>query len=141
MKEIKFRAWHHRENRMYFRGYQKWFHVLLCDDDAGVNGFRGKPVKRASYGDCSLMESTGLLDKNHKEVYEGDVLKLVYQGRTYSGVVGDVPDTFGSKAAHPLTRLLARLGLPAQPSMLEIEVLGNEYENPELAEEALACTG
>ncbi len=133
MKDIKFRAWHHKENKMYFRGYQKWLHVLLCDDDHGDNDGKGRPIKRAFYGDCTLLESTGLIDKNHREVYEGDIVSLCYKDRRLTDVVGPVPDMFGSRKLHPLAALLTKHGIPGSPEGLEVEILGNEYENPGLA--------
>ena len=63
MSEIKFRAWDREERKMYFRAYQKMFHVLLCDDDHGTRGGKGVPVKRADYESCDLLESTTLEDK------------------------------------------------------------------------------
>ncbi len=130
MKDIKFRAWHHPENKMYYRGYQKWLHVLLCEDDRGENDGRGRPVKRARYADCTLLESTGMLDKNHKEVYEGDIVRIHYKGKEFVDVVDSVPDMFGSRKLHPLAALLKKHGIPGSPENLDTEVLGNEYENP-----------
>lgn len=134
MKDIKFRAWDHDENKMYTRAYQKWLHVLLCDDDRGENEGRGKPVKRIAYNRCTLLESTGLIDKNRREIYEGDVVRVRCAERVFEDVVGAVPDSFGSGKAHPLKPLFLRHGVSGNPDDLEIEVLGNEYENPGLAE-------
>ena len=132
MKELKFRAWHLKEHRMYYRGYQKFLHVLLCEKDpSGADG-RGKPVKRASYGDCVLLEGVSLEDKNHREIFEGDIVRVRHQGREFTGVVGSVPDMFGSRRLHPLQELLKAHGITGYPDRLDIEVLGNEYEDPEL---------
>ena len=135
MKEFKFRAWHHRENKMYYRGYQKLFHVLLCEKDPRDAEGGGRPVKRAGYGDCFLLESTGLEDRNRTEIYEGDVLRIRYQGQSFTDVVGSVPDMFGTRKLHPLSDLLKRHGISGNPENLEMEVLGNEFENPELLKE------
>ena len=132
MKELKFRAWHLRENRMYYRGYQKFLHVLLCDRDPQDEDGAGKPVKRAPYGDCVLLESTGLEDKKRREVFEGDVVCIRYRGTEFTGIVGSVPDMFGSRRLHPLQSLLKKHGIEGNPDNLDLEVLGNEYENPEL---------
>lgn len=132
MKEFKFRAWHQKENKMYYRGYQKLFHVLLCEKDPLDQEGSGKPVRRASYNDCFLLESTGLVDKNRKEIFEGDIVRVVHQDRAFVGKVGSVPDMFGSRKLHPLTDLLSRHGISGNPDSLEIEILGNEFENPEL---------
>ena len=135
MKDIKFRVWYYPENKMYYRGYQKWLHVLLCDDDKETNDGRGTPVKRAAYKDCAMLESTGVLDKNHLEVYEGDIVRVNYKGKSFVDCVGAVPDMFGSKKLHPLNELLKKHGVPGSPESLEVEVLGNEYEHPALLKE------
>ncbi|HTL47086.1 MAG TPA: YopX family protein [Verrucomicrobiae bacterium] len=129
MREIKFRVWYHPEKRMYFRGYQKLSHVLLCEEDGP--GGAGRPLKRAGYQDCELLESTGLLDVRGREIYEGDIVLVRSGGKSWNGEVGAVPDMFRSRGLHPLVSLLASLGLEDGEG-LEFEVLGNRFENPDL---------
>lgn len=129
MKEIRFRAWHLKENKMYYRAYQKWLHVLLCDDDRGQNGGLGRPARRAFYGDCILLESTGLFDKNSREVFEGDIVRVRVGGKEFEEAVGPVPDSFGSSGLHPLRDILKKHGIEGNTTQMEIEVVGNEYEN------------
>ena len=121
---------------MYYRGYQKLLYVLLCDDDHGANDGKGKPVKHASYDDCQMLEGSSVFDKNRKEIYEGDVVKVSYQGKSFMDTVDAVADMFGSKNIHPLQSMLLRNGIKGNPENLEIEVLGNQYENPELLKSA-----
>lgn len=132
MKDLKFRVWHKKEKKLYYRGYQKLFHVLLCEDDLGGNDGKGKPVKRASYEDCELLESTSFFDKSRKEIYEGDVVRIQYKGQIIQGEVTYIPDMFGSKKLHPLKSVLEKNGISGNPENLEAEVLGNRFENPEL---------
>jgi uncharacterized phage protein (TIGR01671 family) len=132
MKDTRFRVWHLKDRRMYYRGYQKFLHALLCEDDRGENGGKGRPVKRAGYADCVFLESTGLTDRFQREIFEGDVIRVRHAGGEFTGVVDAVPDTFGSRV-HPLAALFRRHGVPANPERIEVEILGNEYENPELA--------
>ncbi len=128
MKEHRFRVWHLKEKKMYFRGYQKFLYALLCEDDHGKNDGRGMPVKRAPYGDCVFLESTDLFDKNQKEIFEGDVVLVGAGEKSFRDVVGSVPDTFGVKV-HPLQALFKQHGFVGMPDKFEIEVVGSEYQS------------
>ncbi len=132
MKQHRFRVWHIPERKMYFRGYQKLLHVLLCEDDRGSQEGRGRPVRRAAYRDCVFLEGTGVEDKNRREIFEGDIVRVRQQARIVSGVVGPPPDTFGAGNAHPLKELFKKHGISGPWDRLEIEVIGNEFETPEL---------
>jgi uncharacterized phage protein (TIGR01671 family) len=137
VKEVRFRAWHAKDKKMYYRAYQRFFNVLLCDRDPSVDDGKGRPVRRAWYGDCFLLESTGLEDVRRQEIFEGDVVRVSHQDKRFCGVVESVPDTFGAGKIHPLKTLLNRHGITGYPERLELEVLGNEFENPELLKQ---CT-
>ena len=68
-----------------------------------------------------VMQSTGLLDKNGVEIYEGDVL-----GNGKPNIAIEVGWKYGSFTAGNLLRLGEMIGDP------NIEVIGNIYANPEL---------
>jgi len=127
MREIKFRAWHKPEKKLYFRGYQKLSHVLLCDDDLGKNGGNGIPVRKASYDDCVMLESSSVVDKNGSEIYEGDIVRITAGRKNYADIVGPIIDMFKSRKLHPLHHLLAKYGLSGQESDLEFEIIGNQF--------------
>lgn len=128
MRDIKFKVWHRKDQKLYYRGYQKLAHVLLCEDDKGSNDGNGTPVKRASYEDCEFLESTSLQDKNGVEIFESDLVKVAAKNKTFKGVVPPVPDMFRSRNIHPLDTLLREHGI-AEEDILEIEVIGNDYES------------
>ena len=132
MKNLRFRVWYLPEKKMYYRGYQKLLHVLLCENDHGTNDGRGKPVKRARYDDCEMLEGSSALDKKGHEIFEGDIVKVSYQGKIFVDFVDSVADMFGSKNIHPLQSLLLRHGITGNPENLGVEIIGNRYENPEL---------
>ena len=114
---------------MYFRGYQKLFGVLLCEDDGGKNEGRGIPVKRAGYENCIFLENTSLKDRTGKEVFEGDIVRIRINGKQYEGVVPAVPDMFKSRKLHPLQGLFGKFGLNPENGEIEIEVIGNSFES------------
>lgn len=87
-----------------------------------------------TYGfeNIKLMQSTGLTDKNGKEIFEGDVLKATDK-HSWLEVV-----SFSEKKAMFVSK---EIGFPESPLwelfntvLFEIEIIGNIYENPELAE-------
>ncbi len=125
--DFKFRVWHQPEKKLYYAGYQKLSHVLLCDDDRGANQGRGIPVKDARYDDCEFLQGTGVFDRHEREIYEGDRVRIFLKDRTLEGTVENVPDMYKSRGLHPMQELLDRLAIPADAEMT-FEVLGNRYE-------------
>ena len=107
--------------------------------------------------DIVFMQSTGLTDKNGKEIFEGDILKFIDEWEEYchegyidgstSGInyVGIETDstcfTFGKTRIYDssLFYYLYDEHLTFQELItdneLEFEAVGNIYENPELLEE------
>ena len=75
--------------------------------------------------DLHLMQSTGLKDKNGKEIFEGDVVKC-------NGLLGTI-ESFKAMWICSFMKYnnYQKVGFFAQ----EIEVVGNIYENPELLED------
>ena len=72
-----------------------------------------------------IMQSTGLKDKNGKEIFEGDVVKC-------NGLLGTI-ESFKAMWICSFVKYnnYQKVGFFAQ----EIEVVGNIYENPELLED------
>jgi hypothetical protein len=72
-----------------------------------------------------IMQSTGLKDKNGKEIFEGDVVKC-------NGLLGTI-ESFKAMWICSFMKYnnYQKVGFFAQ----EIEVVGNIYENPELLED------
>ena len=124
MREIKFRAWLQRwdSGKSYYslEGIDYYFF-----EEWGYRTW--KDVECAGH---KLMQYTGLKDKNGKEIYEGDILKLGNDKRAYWVVKedsrDDLPRGFTMVATYPQYM---------HPHVKETHVIGNIYENPELAGE------
>ena len=136
----KFRAWISTEKRM-----------VETDDLLGIDYENeeiitqeiyfesGLPVERDidnyDFDDIVLMQSTGLKDKNGKEIFEGDILKVANNDSSWFEVVKYDHDKamFISKEVNlkyevpeaPLYDLFS-------PYLFKVEVIGNIWENRDL---------
>lgn len=145
MREIKFRAWEHNLKEMipvddiqFYRG-----------DDIEVDGLKLKPKPRneqsimintrsawriADGEDVTLMQYTGLKDKNGKEIYEGDVVEYLERGMKNCVGIGQVTwnkDGWNVEGFYD--------GSQDEPGRAfsenaQLEIIGNVWENPELIE-------
>lgn len=87
-----------------------------------------------NFDDIVLMQSTGLRDKNEREIFEGDVLKVTNLSSWLEVVsFNENKAMFVSKETKrkieetPLYDLF-------NTDIFEVEIIGNIYTNPELAE-------
>jgi len=147
MRSIKFRVWNPLDKKMFY-DVQNAFHSeygnyvdedgdSIYTDAHGFNEVLGF-VKR---GYLILMQFTGLLDKNGKEIWEGDIVNLWngsdIDGRGFfvwdkecAGFVHTWEEWFDGKPSGQF-RPHKRLWLSQQPKIV-LEVIGNIYENPKL---------
>lgn len=95
--------------------------------------FFGK-VSYYDFDDIVLMQSTGLRDKNGKEIFEGDILKVTNLSSWLEVV------SFNNNKAMFVSKEIKR-EIEESPlydlfntDIFEVEIIGNIYENPELAE-------
>ena len=123
MREIKFRAWHKEKKIMGEVLGIDILHKEIFFSNEDVDCY-----EHTDFKDIELMEYTGLKDKNEKEIYEGDIVKL----RANHGIgVVKYYDEWGAFIVEYIKpRPLAVLGMNYYKE--DIEVLGNIYKNPEL---------
>ena len=84
-----------------------------------------------SFDDIKLMQSTGLKDKNSKEIFEGDILD--YKGRKALVSWHGSYASFIYRFVDELQKRNAEWN-PLYLAYMRCEVIGNIYENPELWE-------
>ena len=77
--------------------------------------------------ECTLMQCTGLKDKNGKLIYEGDIVKCSYGFNYYIGTV--VWDSEYIQFSIEVEKELYSFNQRSKNDL--IEAIGNIYENPE----------
>ncbi len=120
--------------------YRAWMKSLKWMCDVTNISFDSKFVDICQQGDTerytemsvefdeiTLMQSTGLFDKNGKEIFEGDIVKMskdVYSEPTYYEVVRHRSGAYRLESKQHGCELWLR--------HTDCEVVGNIYENKEL---------
>ena len=120
-----------------FRAWDKVFkemvqvNALVLDEQVVKVTYKNGNVAKEDMKEYELMQSTGLKDKNGKEIFEGDIVD--YKGRkavvkwhgSYASFIYRFVDELNERVSewHPL--FLA---------YYHFEIVGNIYENPELLE-------
>ncbi|MGV3043523.1 YopX family protein [Staphylococcus rostri] len=129
-----FRVWDEKDKRMLYPG-----DYTMEIDDYGVHVLGNHNQVISVDEDESIMCSTGVVDREGVEVYEGDIIRTqspitdenrpeptgvveYWKGRaTFSMVINE------NKDGYPLHQLIK--------NGISIVVVGNKYENPELLKE------
>ena len=145
MREIKFRAFHRKYKVVLpvwvidfqFQRLQMWWNDTSEDSNNAWD----------SFSDVELMQYTGLKDKNGKEIYEGDIIRIrMYKGNyenykitwinDYHEVEEDNPNIDMETAEFIAINEKEGIDFNWIDSSIwfKCEVIGNIYENPELME-------
>lgn len=123
----KFRAWLKEEYRMTDVREMTFIdgEVYLISD---VTGFY-------AYEEFKLMQSTGVEDKNGKEIFEGDIVKYKGGWNTFTEEVAYDKNFGGFGVMDADADIIFTFEeLFADIDLSSLEVIGNIYENPELLE-------
>ena len=118
MRPIKFRAWD--------KEIKQW--VLIWEDFSLENGELTHYDKDA----LVLMQFTGLLDRNGKEIYEGDTVKLGTLKEEDEENIEAIEKVFFSDGRFITTHHGFPVSSWAKNENCYIEVIGNIYENPDI---------
>lgn len=117
-----FRAWNKENKKMIDVDILNWNNEEVDFIGDGITFIlKAKDIK--------LMQSTGLTDKNGKEIFEGDVVKMaknVYSEPTYYEAVRHRDGAYRLESK--------RYGCELWLRHTDCEIAGNIYENPELVE-------
>ena len=123
MRTIKFRAWDESQKYMAIQG---------TPDLETIQSFF------FHFGNKTLMQFTGLFDKNGVEIYEGDILLDVEFDENGNDISGNFPVVYDSskcqfsidnsfkKDGSSLVNFVEYFGIE------NLEVVGNIHDNPEL---------
>lgn len=121
----KYRAWD--------KEFKEMVHVnaLVFDEQVIKATYQNGNIVKEDVKNYELMQSTGLRDKNGKEIFEKDILD--YNGRkvivkwhgSYACFIYEFVDELKNRTTE---------WQPLYLSYYKFEIIGNIYENPELLE-------
>jgi len=128
MREIKFRAWDDEHRVMVLKIFNGVYETNLDSDGTLVIGAYDS---KEDWYELKVLQFTGLKDKNGKEIYEGDILEI-------GGDKVRKEIYWNNKFAWwDIKRYEHSLGLLLQTrKFVDVEVIGNIYENPDLLGES-----
>lgn len=130
----KFRAWDSVEKK-FVEHFFITDNGLICNMEKPTSDYNSPiPIEKS---ELILMQSTGLVDKNGKEIFEGDVIAIEVDDTetpinarvSQNSKIGVLMfHVFEDNEDVPMVELL-------EDNSVAFEIIGNVYENPELLEE------
>ena len=116
--DIKIKAWDPVRKQMYTNA--KWVEFRVIKGELTARNFD----RDDKYQDLTIIQFTGLTDKNGVDIYEGDILA--------AGEDVTSPVTFFDGGFHWITSAQQGRSPVLQDRTKRLEVIGNIFENKEL---------
>ena len=129
----RFRAWNKATKEMY--EVDDFMSIDFGKSEIGVKTLFFDQTNRYNFDAIVLMQSTGLTDKNGKEIFEGDIVKVTDGDERTNFPDGGIGTICGlDKIFMWYIDGQVHNGLFDISQEYYIEVIGNIHANPELAE-------
>ena len=126
----KFRAWDKESQTMYeVKSIIYTLGSMLC-----VNRSALFPERTLYFEDTPVMQSTGLLDKNGKEIFERDIVEFEDADDIENVYINQGVIEWCQGGFTVSNRTTVTMDDLLDEDTLEVTIIGNIYENPELVE-------